>query len=168
MTELRDRFLRTLAPVELAARRSCQAAAVVMATIVLAQVVLRYVFRAPLVWAEEASVFLMIWIAFVGAGLALREGAHIAMTLLPARLPLLWSRALLAVSGVAMIGFLAVVAWQGVLLAAFVGDQPSPALRVPMVWPYAIMPLGAAFMVLEVVAALIDPRDRPLSRAESG
>lgn len=155
-------------PVELAAKRSCQAAAVVMATIVLAQVVLRYVFRAPFVWAEEASVFLMIWIAFVGAGLALREGAHIAMNLLPARLPRVWSRTLLAVSGVAMIGFLAVVLWQGALLAVFVGDQPSPALRLPMIWPYAIMPLGAAFMIVEVAAALVDPHDRPLSRAESG
>lgn len=168
MTQLRDRFLRTLVPVELAAKRSCQTAAVVMATIVLAQVVLRYVFRAPLIWAEEASVFLMIWIAFVGAGLALREGAHIAMNLLPARLPRVWSRTLLAVSGVAMIGFLAVVLWQGSLLALFVGDQPSPALRLPMVWPYAIMPLGAAFMIVEVIAALVDPHARPLSRSEGG
>lgn len=138
-----------------------------MAVVVLVQVVLRYVFRSPLVWAEEASVFLMIWISFVGSGLAIRDGAHIAMNLLYVRLPPLWSRLVLAASCLAILAFLGVLFWQGLLLALFVGDQPSPALRIPMTWPYLIMPIGAAFMIVEIIAAFVDPKGRPLSRADS-
>jgi TRAP-type C4-dicarboxylate transport system permease small subunit len=168
MPSLRDRFLRALVPIEWVAARTCQAAAVIMTAVVMTQVVLRYVFRSPLVWAEEASVFLMIWISFVGSGLAIRDGAHIAMNLLYERLPPLWSRVVLAASCLAILAFLGVLFWQGVRLALFVGDQPSPALRIPMTWPYLIMPVGAAFMVLEIVAALADPKGRPLSRSETG
>ena len=139
-----------------------------MAVVVLVQVVLRYVFRSPLVWAEEASVFLMIWISFVGSGLAIRDGAHIAMNLLYKRLPPLWSQLVLAASCLAILAFLVILFWQGLLLALFVGDQPSPALRIPMTWPYLIIPIGAAFMIVEIIAAFVDPKGRPLSRAESG
>ena len=168
MHRLRDRFLRALEPIEWLALRTCQAAAVVMVVVVLTQVVLRYIFRSPLVWAEEASVFLMIWISFVGAGLAIRDGAHIAMNLFYGRMPALWARLMLAVTCLAVLSFLAVVFWQGTLLALFVGDQPSPALRIPMMWPYLIMPVGAIFMILEIVAAFVDPKGRPLSRSETG
>lgn len=167
MTPLRDRFLSALRPIESAALRTCQAAVVVMTGIVLVQVVLRYVFRSPLVWAEEASVFLMIWISFVGSGLAIRDGAHIALNFLYTRLPALWSRLMLAVSCFAILAFLAVLIWQGLQLALFVGGQPSPALRIPMMWPYLIIPVGAAFMIVEIVAAFVDPQGRPLSRADS-
>ena len=167
MSPLGDRFLSALRPIESAALRTCQAAVVVMTGIVLVQVVLRYVFRSPLVWAEEASVFLMIWISFVGSGLAIRDGAHIAMNLLYQRLPPPWARLMLAVSCLAILAFLAILIWQGAHLALFVGGQPSPALRVPMLWPYLIIPLGAAFMIVEIVAAFVDPKGRPLSRADS-
>ena len=167
MPPLGDRFLSALKPIESAALRTCQAAAVVMAVVVLVQVVLRYVFRSPLVWAEEASVFLMIWISFVGSGLAIRDGAHIAMNLLYDRLPPLWSRIVLAASCLAILAFLGVLFWQGLLLALFVGDQPSPALRIPMTWPYLIIPIGAAFMIVEIIAAFVDPKGRPLSRSET-
>ena len=45
----------------------------VMATLVFVNVVARYVFNFSIIWAEEVSQYLMIWIAYLGAGLALRE-----------------------------------------------------------------------------------------------
>ena len=48
----------------------------VMTTLVFVNVVARYMFNYSIIWAEEISQYLMIWIAFLGAGLALREGRH--------------------------------------------------------------------------------------------
>ena len=135
---------------------SCQAALAVMSVLVLLQVVLRYLFAAPLVWAEEASVFLMIWVTFIGSGIAIRKRGHIAMMLVADRLPASIARIVLVASNFAIIAFLAVVAWQGFRLAAFVSDQPSPALRIPMTWPYLAIPVGALFMIGQVLATMLE------------
>jgi TRAP-type C4-dicarboxylate transport system permease small subunit len=165
MAALRQVFLGAMRRLEGGAEWSCRAALAVMAALVLLQVVLRYGFRAPLVWAEEASVFLMIWVTFIGSGIAIRRRAHIAMAVVADRLRPGLARAVSAFSGAAIVAFLSVVAWQGFLLAAFVHDQPSPAMRVPMVWPYLAIPVGALFMIGQVLA---DAVERANERASPG
>jgi TRAP-type C4-dicarboxylate transport system permease small subunit len=134
-----------------------------MAVLVLMQVMLRYGFKSPLVWVEEVSIFLMIWMTFVGAGVALRRGGHVAMTILIERMPLWLARALWHVSQAAILAFVVILAWQGWLLALAVERQRSPALELSMLWPYMVMPLGAAFIASQIVAATLDFDDRQLS-----
>ncbi len=134
-----------------------RAAVVAMTLLVLVQVVLRYIFNVPLVWVEEMTVFLMIWMAFMGAAIGVRRGAHIAMTILVDRLPDAVARGLFYLSTVAIIAFSAVVAWHGVLLALSVGGQRSAALGLPMAVPYTIVPLGALLIILQACANVIDP-----------
>ena len=167
MKRLQRSLLLAARDLEVVAEWSCRGAIVVMAGLVLLQVVLRYVFRAPLMWVEEGSIFLMIWMTFVGAGIALRRGNHVAMTILCDRLPGAWSRAVSAVSSLLILAFLLVVAWQGWLLSVAVQHQPSPALRIPMMWPYLIIPLGAAFMTIQVVAMLLGRGSKVSSPANS-
>ena len=50
-----------------------------MACIVFANVVLRYSTGDSIIWAEEVARHMMIWVAFLGAGLALRFGGHVAI-----------------------------------------------------------------------------------------
>ncbi len=45
-----------------------------MACIIFTNVVLRYTTGDSLIWAEEVARHMMIWVAFQGAGLALRFG----------------------------------------------------------------------------------------------
>ena len=134
-----------------------RAAVVAMTALVLVQVVLRYVLNVPLVWVEEVTVFLMIWMAFMGAAIGVRRGAHIAMSILVDRLPTRVARALFYASTLAIIAFSAVVAWQGTLLALSVGGQRSAALGVPMGIPYIIVPLGALLIILQACANVVDP-----------
>ena len=49
-----------------------------MAMLVFANVVSRYVLNYSLIWVEELTRYLMVWVGFLGAGL-LRLGAHIAV-----------------------------------------------------------------------------------------
>ena len=55
--------------------------------IMAAQVVARYVFNNPFVWAEEISTYLFIWIVFLGSGLAFQRRTHIALDYFVRRLP---------------------------------------------------------------------------------
>lgn len=134
-----------------------RAAVVAMTVLVLVQIVLRYIFNAALPWVEEMTVFLMIWMAFMGAAVGVRRGTHVAMTMLVDRLPRGLARVLFYVSTLAMIAFAAIVVWQGMLLIFSVGNQRSAALGVPMAIPYLVVPLGALLIILQACANVIDP-----------
>lgn len=107
------------------------------------QVLLRYAFSRPLVWPEEFSGVLLLWLAFIGAAYAHRRGTHVAVTmvldLLPDRLQvgirLLWE---------VLIGaFLLLVAWQGWLLVWLHRDVENPALGYSVAFGEAALPFGA-------------------------
>jgi TRAP-type C4-dicarboxylate transport system permease small subunit len=55
-------------------------------TIVTSEVVLRYVFKHSLIFTEELSRYLMVWIVFLGSALAIRDEAHIRINILVKRL----------------------------------------------------------------------------------
>jgi tripartite ATP-independent transporter DctM subunit len=48
--------------------------------ILFAGVVSRYVFNSPLMWTDELATFLFLWLAMVGAVVAVRRGAHMRLT----------------------------------------------------------------------------------------
>jgi hypothetical protein len=65
-----------------------------MALLVFANVVARYVFNHSFTWAEELSRYMMVWVGFLGAGLVLRVGAHIAVDVVQDLSPLRAAQAL--------------------------------------------------------------------------
>lgn len=58
-----------------------------MVILVFGNVVLRYGFNSGIIFSEEASRFLFMWITLLAAMLALQEGAHLGMTSIVASLP---------------------------------------------------------------------------------
>lgn len=115
----------------------------VMATLVFINVVTRYAFNFSIIWAEEVSQYLMIWIAYLGAGLALREGRHVAVEMLQDRLPPAVARTLrLAVGGLVLV-FLGVLTVLGFQFAIFVWNQETPVLNISLGIPSLGIPIGA-------------------------
>jgi TRAP-type C4-dicarboxylate transport system permease small subunit len=126
----------------------------VMVAVILLQVFLRYVIRASLPWSEELARYLMVWIGLMGASLAMHEGRHVGVTLLVDRTRGLRRRVLTGIAFVAVFWFLWLMLSEGVRLLGNIWQQRSPAMNLPMVIPYAAIPLGALFMMVEVVLAL--------------
>ena len=50
--------------------------------ILFAGVVSRYVFDSPLIWTDELATFLFLWLAMLGAVVALRRDGHMRLTTL--------------------------------------------------------------------------------------
>jgi TRAP-type C4-dicarboxylate transport system permease small subunit len=59
----------------------------VMVALVFGNVVLRYVFNSGITISEELSRWLMVWLTFLGAIVALREHAHLGVDTLVRALP---------------------------------------------------------------------------------
>jgi TRAP-type C4-dicarboxylate transport system permease small subunit len=128
----------------------------VMATLVFANVLARYLFNYSLIWVEELTQYQMIWIAYLGAGLALREGRHVAVDLFEQALAPGWRRSLRVALGLAMLAFLVALAFLGVRIAQFTWNQETPVLNVPAGVPYLGVPIGAAMCALHLVLVFRD------------
>lgn len=58
-----------------------------MGLMVFANVVLRYLFDSGIAVTEEVARFIFVWLTFVGAVLALKQGLHLGMDTLVRKLP---------------------------------------------------------------------------------
>lgn len=127
-----------------------------MAVVIGWNVGLRTLTSHSLSWADEVARYTMIWLTFLGAGLALREGAHVAIGNLQDALPTRGRLALRWLILLMMLGFCAFMIWVGVDYMNRMSVQKSAALRLPMYWVYAAMPAGFALLVVHLL--LIAPR----------
>ena len=53
--------------------------------VLLAGVISRYVFNRPLTWSDELASILFLWLAMLGAVIALRRGEHMRLTAIASR-----------------------------------------------------------------------------------
>jgi len=123
----------------------------VMATLVFVNVVTRYVFNFSIIWAEEVSQYLMIWIAYLGAGLALREGRHVAVEMLQDRLPTALGRRVRMAVGGLVLAFLGAVTVLGFQFVVFVWNQETPVLNISLGIPSLAIPIGALLFALHLL-----------------
>jgi TRAP-type C4-dicarboxylate transport system permease small subunit len=130
-----------------------------MTILILVQVFFRYVVDESISGSEEAARYLMVWMGALGAVVALRQGRHIGVRVLVERLPEnSYDRFIVPLVQVTIGTFLCVLFWQGVELAIFNYDQHSPALEIPMLFPYAAVPVGALMMILDIFADILEDR----------
>ena len=122
----------------------------------LANIVGRYLFSEPLVWAEEILSYLMVWSVFLGAVLVTWEGRHIKMDLISARLPSPAREILNAITVAvfaAVCGFMVFQSWTVVSMAREI-DQRSVAAEIPMALAHAGVLLGFTGMLVAVLLRL--------------
>jgi tripartite ATP-independent transporter DctM subunit len=130
--------------------------------VLLAGVVSRFVFHHPFVWSDELASILFLWLAMLGAVVALQRMQHMRLTAVVSRLsPATQGYAeILALAVPAL--FLAVLlpyAWE------YAADEfyiETPALGLPNIVRAAAIPTGAALMLLICVLRLVRLIGKPL------
>lgn len=137
------------------------------AVLLFVNVVLRYVFLAPLGWAEEVAIYAMVWIVFVGGSAVMRTGGHIAVDLLPLALSAQQRRYLQAVALTLAFCFFAVFCYyslQHTLRTRALG-QVTPVLLAPMWLAYLAMPVGSLLMAIRTLQLLVHVARTPAADA---
>ena len=117
---------------------------ITISMVMLSQVVIRYVFNYPLIWAEEAVRFAFVWLVFMSAYAALKRGEVIAMDYIIKRMPRTVATAMTLIARLAMIFFLSVALYSGYDMTMFVFQRgtPSPAMGLPVWVVYLSLPVG--------------------------
>ncbi len=122
-----------------------------MACIVFANVVLRYTTGDSIVWAEEVARHLMIWVTFLGAGLVLRFGGHVAIDNLHQAVSTRAARWLRTVVAVGIGIFCLVMIYFSILYVWATRFQTTAATDIPISFIYLAMPLGFLLMFVHLL-----------------
>ncbi|MFP3981095.1 MAG: TRAP transporter small permease subunit [Desulfobacterales bacterium] len=126
--------------------------------LILFQVVLRYLFNAPTVWAGELSQMLFGAYAVLTGGYILRTGGHVNVDIIYSKLPEKPRAAIDILTSVLFFIFLLVILIYGGSMAMdSVGRlETSGSAWDPPVYPLRLtMPLAAVLLLLQGVAKLI-------------
>ena len=118
-----------------------------MVVVTFANVVMRYTGESSFVWGEEVGRHLMIWLAFVGSGLALRSGAHIGVDSLERSLSTRAARIVRGAIALTLLVLFIALLIEGIDYAWRTRFQASAALQISMAWVYAGMPIGCLLML---------------------
>jgi tripartite ATP-independent transporter DctM subunit len=122
--------------------------------VMLAGVVSRYALHQPLVWSDELAGILFLWLAMLGAVLALRRGEHMRMTAVVSRLSperRAFVDTLAIAASVALLVLLIAPAYN---YASGEAAIVTPALQISNAWRASALPIGAALMLVVALMRL--------------
>ena len=115
-------------------------------TLTFTQVVMRYVFNAPLFWAEEVVLYSIICMSFVGISYGIKHQNHISVEVLKAFTPLRFQWHIGVVQSIVGLIFSLILLYLGWKLVSVTADrgQLSSALRIPIALIYLSIPISGA------------------------
>jgi TRAP-type C4-dicarboxylate transport system permease small subunit len=130
---------------------------VLMVLLVTLGVFFRYFLNSSLTWYDEFASYLLVWLTFYGAVVALHRRRHIGFEVVVEKFTPGPRRVLEFISESFVLGFQVVLFVYGWLLTHKMGDETAISLAwVKMGWIYSVLPITGALMLLISLARLVD------------
>lgn len=130
---------------------------IVMSSVMLLQILSRYLFNLPLTWPEELCRFLFIWILFLGTAMAFRYKAHLGMDFATTKLPLNLQHIVQRLVEVLILAFLILIICIAPEVLSITQFQRSPVIHVSMNYIYLSFPVASVLMILDLMTRWICP-----------
>lgn len=122
------------------------------------EVVARYFFNAPTIWAEEMSRMLLVWASFGAVASLLRNDQHIRVTVVTDLLGPAGQRVARIVSLVFVLAIAVFIAWYGAPIAwdSFTrGRSTGTMMNLPSWWSQAAVPVSFALLALQALVEIV-------------
>jgi len=148
-------FMKTVGKLESAVRWIVLVLLIIMVVDIITAVFFRYVLQNSIFWAEELSRYLMIWAGMLGAGLAMKDDAHIGIDFVVRALPNSIQFIAKVIAKLVVEIFLIVVFIESIDYLKTLSIQRSAALEIPMALPYLSVTAGMVFMAIENILGII-------------
>ena len=119
-------------------------------------VILRYFFGKGLTWGSEAVILLMVWAAFFGAGIAIREKSHIELEVVRDLLPPAFRLPVVVLADLLCVGIMLFIMIFGAKWTLFLyhGEGINVATEIPEWIIFLCVPLGGLTMTIRYLQHL--------------
>lgn len=128
---------------------------VVEICVLFAGVVSRYVVNRPLIWSDELASILFLWLAMLGAVVALRRDEHMRLTAVAMLLPPVWQARLRALAAAVVAVFVLEIVSPAREYVEAQWFITTPALEIHDSFRVAAIIVGALLMLLIAVRRLV-------------
>ena len=120
------------------------------------QVFFRVFLRSPLAWSEEACIILFIWCIFLGAVMVADKNEHFKVDFLVNSFPPKLQTVMKYFSWmmVALFSLIMVIYGYRLMMASTV--RVTPALRIPQMYVYTIVPLNGILVILHLFEHVVN------------
>ncbi len=119
----------------------------ILLAICFCNVVFRLIGR-PLMWADEAQRFIMIWMTFLACPVLVSRKSHIVVDLVSSLFPQKIHKAMYLIGDIMLIVFLLFLLPYTVQMSAMNMISKSSAMRLPMGYIYLCMPIGIFLSII--------------------
>jgi len=128
---------------------------VVEICVLFAGVISRYVINRPLIWSDELASILFLWLAMLGAVVALRRDEHMRLTAVAMLLPPVWQGRLRALASAVVAVFVLEIVSPARDYVEAQWFITTPALEIHDSFRVAAIIVGALLMLLIAVRRLV-------------
>ena len=130
--------------------------AATIVAVVTTEVILRYVFSHSLIFTEELSRYLMVWIVFLGSALAVRDGSHININFLTKRFNRRNQSWLRLAAYILTLVFLVFVVVEGIKILPQQLYQMCITIDISLFYFYLAIPVGSILMIIFMLPTFKD------------
>ncbi len=120
----------------------------VILIIVTIEVGLRYIFGLSLIFTEELSRYLMVWVVFLGGAIAIRDGSHITISVFVVRLNTKMRQIVQTVAHALTLAFLVVITIEGIRILPRQLYQMCITIDISLFYFYLAIPTGSILMII--------------------
>lgn len=119
--------------------------------VMLVQILARYLFQYGIVWTDEFSRYIMVWLVLLCSATLVREKGHIRMTVLESFFPEKWRKWFDFAIHLFIIIFSVVVFRYSLVTLHFSARAVSSNMRIPMTWIYSSFTVSMFIMALNAI-----------------
>jgi len=116
----------------------------------------RYVLNNAIPWVEEVSRYLMIWVAYLSMGMVMRDEQNVGVEFVVNWFPKGGKKVIKVITHIVIAVFLGIVLYQSIKYMRILRIQRSPALGIPMAYPYISVAIGSFLMLMENIKLMFE------------
>ena len=134
--------------------------------VIFAEVIFRYLFNAPLMWAESIVKFFLIALSFLGAGMALKLRSHMIISLVWDKFPVKLQRILRTVFEAMIFAFFVLFAILGYKAAMSIGGFLWDLGMLKKKWLFMLLPVSGIIISVQVLYLVLEDIFGPSDESE--
>jgi TRAP-type C4-dicarboxylate transport system permease small subunit len=125
------------------------------AILIFSEIVSRYFFDFSIFWVDSIAQFLLVWFFLIGAGLALRRGAHVGFVYVVDNMPPTWARVAFFASRAIILLYCILMAWSGFLALGPALQQIEGATEISYFWVMLAFPVGFCLLIYHQMTLIV-------------